>query len=419
IKDKLLNTLQLQRQSSENELIAASIEQKSKQLTVFKFADAIKLNENKARLKYLYIPLGVLLLIIMVYPALLVESSSRIVQYNKSFAPKAPFTFEIVNDNLTAYRGEDYELEVAVEGAMLPSEVYILHNGRRQLLQKSGNGKYSFTFKKIQKEVPFTLEGSGFLSDSYLLEMRSRPNLKNFDIHVNYPAYLSKPNEVIKNTGNLTVPEGSTLEWRFNASETDALSLTFDNPEETLEARRSGDLFTFKRRAMQNEEYAVRLKNQHSTNKEDIKYQISTIPDRHPDITVEQFRDTMLFNYMVLGGNASDDYGLTRLNLHYRVVKSGGAAGTNYKAMPIKFDRKQLGQTYYLQWNLDSLRLGAGDKVEYFVQVWDNDGIRGPKAAKTRTLEFKLPTKAEVRKEAAQNAQNIENQMTKALQDAN
>ena len=66
IEDKLLNLLQLSSLSAtENELINASIQQKSKQLIPVPFLQAIDFSENKQYLKYALIPISVLLLLFL------------------------------------------------------------------------------------------------------------------------------------------------------------------------------------------------------------------------------------------------------------------------------------------------------------------------------------------------------------------
>ena len=53
IGDKLLNTLQLRSLSGDQtDLIEASIQQKSKQLLIVKFSDAVKIEHNRRYLKY-------------------------------------------------------------------------------------------------------------------------------------------------------------------------------------------------------------------------------------------------------------------------------------------------------------------------------------------------------------------------------
>ncbi|WP_114777678.1 DUF4175 family protein [Botryobacter ruber] len=419
IKDKLLNAIQLRDLDKTNELIAASIEQRSSQLLPFRFTDAVTYKENKPLLKYIALPTVVALLIALVYPTIFVQGTERIINYDKHYAPAAPFEFNVLNDELRTYRGEDFELKVDIEGRALPNEVFIHYNGRRQKLVKNKNSnQYSYTFKQLQKPVEFQLEGSGFMSDEYNLQLLSRPNLKNFQMEVVYPSYLGRKPEVVKNTGNATIPEGSTLNWSFDATETESINLSFPEPAQTIEAEENGNVFTASKQFNQSQAYSIKLQNAHSTNKEDISYQINTIPDRHPQITIEQFRDTALFRFLVVGGDVSDDYGLTALTLKYRVSNDKSAQDAKYKSIPLPLNKQQLSQTYYYQWNTSSLNLAPGDKLEYFVQVWDNDGIHGRKNARTRSFEFKVPTKKDLEKELANNAQSVEGQISKSLQKA-
>ncbi|HSI89564.1 MAG TPA: DUF4175 family protein [Adhaeribacter sp.] len=415
IKDKLLNTIQLRDLSATNELISASLNQKASQFTGVKFKESIKLSENKPLLKYLLVPMGIVLAILLVYPAIFVQGTERIVNFKKFYAPAAPFQFEIQNENLQAYKNEDYQLKVAVKGNTLPNQVSILYNGREQMLKKVSQNEYVFDFKNLQKPVDFQLAGSGFFSEEYALELLERPNLKNFNIVINYPAYLKKGVETVENTGNLTVPEGSTLQWNFMTDATEKITLAFQNPDQTINAEPADNRFQVSRKIMQSQPYQVLLQNQHGRNKEDISYQLNTIPDRAPEISLENFNDTTFFQFLLVGGSVSDDYGLTRLNLHYRVSNPRNP-GTTFKAMALPLDRSQLSQTYYRKWDVRHLNLQPGDQLEYFVQVWDNDGIRGSKSAKTRTQTFKLPSREDLKEEMTANARSMQNQLSQTLE---
>ncbi|MGV3586856.1 MAG: DUF4175 family protein [Adhaeribacter sp.] len=416
IKDRLLNTIQLQAVTTNNDLIAASINQKSQQLAAYHFAESIRLTENRPLLKYVLVPMAIMLGIALVYPSLFVQGTERIIHYQRHYAPAAPFTFEIQNKNLQAFQEEDYTLNVKLAGKTIPSEVTLLYNGREQKLTQQKDGTYSFTFAKLQRPVNFQLAGGGFFSEEYRLNVLARPNLTNFSINVTYPAYLRKEAETIHNTGNVTVPEGSTLRWNFKATATEQLALNFDQPKQTLAAVQEADVFKVTKRISATQEYSINLRNKYSQNKEQMNFLISSIPDRHPDISVENFRDTATYAYLVLGGSVSDDYGLTRLNLHYRVTNDNTKKSTAYKAVPLNFDRNQLSQTYYHQWNLNNLSLQPGDRLEYFVQVWDNDGVHGSKSSRTRLFDFKVPTRADLEREAASNAKSIQSQLSKSVE---
>ena len=74
VRDKLINVLQLEEQKAinqyNNQLIWASIEQKSVELTPVPFSNAIQFSENKKYLKWIAIPLLTALLIGVISPTI-------------------------------------------------------------------------------------------------------------------------------------------------------------------------------------------------------------------------------------------------------------------------------------------------------------------------------------------------------------
>ncbi|MCJ8163779.1 DUF4175 family protein [Pontibacter sp. E15-1] len=417
IRDKLLNAIQLRNLDLTNDLIAASIAQRSGQMGAYRFTDAVTYRDNRPLLKYVALPALIALLIVLVYPSIFVQGTERIVHYKRHYEPLAPFSFVVQNSQLQAFRGEDFALDVRVEGKAIPSEVFITYNGRRQKLSAAGNGAFTYTFKQLQKPVEFQLEGSGFASDEYTLAVLSRPNLKDFRMLVQYPAYLKRNPDEVLNTGNATIPEGSTITWDFSATDTDRIVLDFASPAEAIPATKAEGRFSASRTFEQSQNYSIQLRNKYSSNKEQINYQITTIPDRNPQISIEQYQDTALYTYTVLGGDVSDDYGLTRLALFYR-INNDKTPQASYKTQALPLNKQQLSQTYYYQWNTAALNMQPGDKLEYFVQVWDNDGLHGPKAARTRTFTMKVPDKRELQKELDNNSQSVASQMSKTLDKA-
>lgn len=53
-------------------------------------------------------------------------------------------------------------------------------------------------------------------------------------------------------------------------------------------------------------------------------------------------------------------------------------------------------QTYFYFLDAKAFNLNPGDKIEYYFEVFDNDGVNGPKAAKTQVMIFKAPTTEEI-----------------------
>ncbi|WP_231590673.1 DUF4175 family protein [Hymenobacter terrenus] len=419
VQDRLLNALQLQGQARDNALIAASLEQRAAQLGQFSFAEGINIKQQSRPLwKYAAVPVAVLLALLAFYPSFLVQGTERIWHYRRAYSPPAPFQFIVKNTKLTAFRGEDFTLDVGVAGAALPADVSIvLNEGERRLSKVAGHGdQFRYTFEQPQGDVTFQLKGAGFNSPEYQLTVLERPNLRDFKVNITYPAYTGKAAETIENGGNLTVPEGSTVRWEFATAATDELALVFQNPDETLAASGSEGNFVATRQVLRSQPYLLRLKNPASLNRDPISYQLTAVPDLPPTLTLEAFSDTVTRRFLALGGTVRDDYGLTRLELHYALRRDGqgpNATPSVQRSTPLALPRESSG-TYAYTWNLNSLNMRPGDRLEYYVEAWDNDGVHGAKSTRTRPAEFRLPGRREMRQELNAQAQSVASQMSQA-----
>jgi hypothetical protein len=414
IKDKLLNTIQLASSisKSDNELLEASIIQKTKDLKFIKFADAVNLGENKKYLKYALPPLLAIFLISAISPSFF-KSTERIVNFKKDFVDPAPFQFEILNKNLRAVKNEDFNLNLRLVGNTLPDEVFLVYNGRKFKMDIQDPRNFEFTFNKIQASTDFHFLASGYKSNTFNIDLVSRPNLLSFNVNLKYPAYLNKTPEKFDNVGNLIVPEGTQVDWRFKTDETDSLKITFDNTKAVNVTKGIFTDFGFQKKLMQSANYEINLKNKQSSNADKITYYINVIPDKHPQITLEQIKDTTLYNYIGLGGTISDDYGLSDFKFCYR--KKSGNKNAPYKVANIPFNRSSLSQTFFYQVNIETLGLVKSDELEYFLQITDNDGVNGHKSSRTNMLNFAMPTAKEFDKEVEKQIEKTEDKFEELL----
>jgi len=414
IGDKLLNTLQLQRVTAEqSDLLQASLNQRSQQLLINRFSSAIQINKNRQFLKYAIPPLALILLILIVNPAFFAKSSTRLVNYNQEFVEEAPFQFVVQNKSMKTFRNEDFPLSVKLTGNTLPEAVYVVTNGTRFKLEQSGD-QFTYLFDNLQRGLDFHLEASGFNSPTYKIELIDRPAVLSFNVRLDYPAYLNKPNEQLTNVGNLLVPQGTLVHWEFAADHTDSLALRFANESKALPAQLTDEnTFSINRRLMQNASYTVSLKNGQIATPSLIQYNVQVIPDRFPQISVDRIQDSVTYNYIALSGLVSDDYGFSRMKLNYKIIRNGKPSPQFTRDIPV--NHSTTSQNFVYNWVLDSLKLGQEDRLEYFVQVWDNDGVNGPKSTRSNQLNFVIPSNAEIQKQVDQSAQNTEQQIDNAL----
>lgn len=417
ISDKLLNTLQLYSISAqENSLIAASIAQKTENLSKFSFSTAINYKtNNRLASKYLLIPSIILLLLLLIIPEFITESASRIVRYSEEIVPQAPFSFIIEND-LKTFKNEDLTLSVKIKGDIIPDQVYYEENGLRKKLTKLSADSYELTLSRLNENTSFQLFANGFYSQRYKINVLARPEIKAFKVDLDYPRYLQKSHEVIQNVGSITVPEGTNITWTVNTEETESLEVKFESDSSTKKAEeKSTSVFSFQRKVKNSESFSLNGYNGNGKNKNKIEYHINVIKDQYPSVTLKEFKDTVLYSTLFLTGNIQDDYGITGLKLFYKL--SNSESSSSYLSKRIPFNSNQTNQSFVYNLNLDSLHLKPGEQLEYYVTVWDNDGVNGRKSASSRVAVFGVPSEKNMKEELDKSTKETEKAFEKALKE--
>lgn len=419
VKDKLLNILQLRHQvdTSENrDLILASIEQKSEEIKPVPFQAAIDLKQNRKYLKYALPPLLLLILILFVNSSLITDSTTRLLYNGREFGRPAPFHFELDNDALKVAQFEDFPLTVKVDGDALPNDVFIDVENVQYRLTKVDPTTFTYTFNKVQQDLDFRLFSGAVTSTPYKLEVLKKPNIVGFEVQLDYPAYVGKKDESLQNVGDLVIPQGTNIQWIFNAQNTDFLGIRFSGNEQLEESRRQGsDYFTFKKRVMKDEPYKLFVSNLQLPNADSIAYALSVVPDQYPSIQTELFKDSTDRRLQYFAGEANDDYGLSRLTFNYRVKKADGKEGTMQTKELRKPDAKSI--RFDHTFDMYELDLQPGDEVTYYFEIWDNDGVNGNKSARTSLMVFKMPTAKEFEQLEQQNNEKIKEDLLKALKE--
>lgn len=414
LEDKLSNTLQLSKLSNEeNQLLVAALEKKATEFRNISFISAVDFKPVK---KYSYILASIIICFVLVSfinPSIIKDSSSRLVNFNKEFEPKAPFQFKILNNSLEGFKGEDFKLEIEISGNSIPSELLLITDKGTKTKITSKNGvNYSYTFSKLQSSKSFQLEAAGFRSSNYQININERPDLISLAIQVTEPAYTGGNRRTVTNTGDLIVLEGSSIEWNLSTLSTN--SILFQLNTDTLNVeQQTTSRFSAEKRIRKSSVYEISLFNSFGKNASSLKYQIEVIPDLYPEINVEYFPDSTLYQFVTLAGSISDDYGFSSLKLNYR--KEGDK---NFTSIPLEMNRESRSQGFYANWNIDTLSLTSGKRLEFNLSVADNDGVNGPKTSRSNTFILQIPSEEEINKELDKKSKTVENQIDKSKKEA-
>jgi len=419
VKDKLLNTLQLKKLSDINPeqraLIDASINQKIAELRPVPFRSAVHIGDNRRYLKYALAPMAVIVILFFAAPSILSESTERLLNYNKRFIKKAPFNFELINDNLSAVQGDDYTVRVKLTGNEIPSELYLEDGANTFKLDKESVIRFNYTFKNLQKTKTIRLRGGEFSSEDYVLKVKERPTLLNFDVLLYYPAYLDKPNEKLENPGDLSIPEGTQIKWTFSARSSDHLEITMDRRKFSVRESEK-DLYNFSYRAVKNLSYNIRPISKEVSTSDSVSYQLRVIPDLKPVIDVTERQDSLNSKILYFVGQVNDDHGFSKLNFNYRVLAASAMTSSVKPAIKtVSFDKNALQSNFFHIWNVNEANAKPGDQIEYYFEIFDNDGVNGAKVSRSAIRTFKVASEREVEKKLEANSEQLKEKMAQAI----
>lgn len=421
INDKLKNTLQLQKLLLENpkkqELILAGINQKVSQMQPIPFISAIKIRDNKRYLRYALFPLAIILIISITSPSILKEGTTRIIKHNQHFVKKAPFNFEILNKNLFTTEGEDFLLKVKLNGDEIPQDIYIEDGNNSFKLKKEDIINFNYLFKNVQESKQFRFKAGEFYSDYYNLKVAKRAALVNFKISLNYPAYLNKKSEILENPGDLTVPEGTIINWTFFTENTHQLRFQYLKKNYNL-VKKQGNQFQHQIKVKETGNYLVSPNNNDTTLESVLGYQINVIPDAYPQILIEERPDSANNRVLYFIGKASDDYGISKLNFFYQISKSNDAKrqGKIFKA-PIKANWNKTVNFFYF-WQLSKSGILPGEELTYYFEAVDNDGVNGPKSTLSDKKIYALFSKEESLEKLEKSDASVQQKIQSAMRQA-
>lgn len=409
VNDKLLNVLQLSETSSESELLLASIEQKSKELQPIPFQVAINFKKNLKYAKYAILPLTIVLFVwISGNSSLFSNSYERVVNYKTTYEPPAPFQFLIVNDSLQAIENQSYKLQVQTLGDVIPEDVQIKLNNETYFLQNKGVGTFEYTFSQPKEATTFQLTANEVTSKQYTLNVVKVPSLVNFQMVLDYPAYTKRKDEILKSTGNATIPEGTNITWKAKAKQTSKLELI--SSDSTYTFNKNKNEYTLAQRIYQNIDYQISTSNSELKNYENLGFNINVIKDEYPKLDLQSKRDTIDQRTMYFLGQVSDDYGLKRLQLVYYPTEN---PETKFKDN-IEISKSTIDQFQYTF--PGNLQLAKGVNYEFYFELTDNDGIRGGKKVKSEVFNYRELTNTELETEQLEQQQETIKDLDKSLE---
>ncbi|ACF13109.1 hypothetical protein Ctha_0639 [Chloroherpeton thalassium ATCC 35110] len=434
LHDKLLNALQIfhdtQDAEKSNPFAEAELERVEKSARNLDFLEAV----GDEKLKKNAVFSGAILFVISVcfamFHADLGAAVHRLQYFDKEFILPDPFKIISLSKNIEITKGNDALLRfrIAPDSSLFKDEDDAPEVRKLNLklvdlqgfeLQKltlfaDSSRHFSYKLRSQKKSVVYFAESKEngdrlIKSEKYQVNVVDRPRVENFRVSIFPPAYSRRPRlRLEENFGDASALVGSKILIEAEASkplETARLILN-DSLLQPMSA--NGSVATVRFSLKNDLSYQFWLKDSLGFESEkSATYQLRALYDEPPEIRVLQPEEkqvdlprslAILFVVQI-----QDDYGFKKLAIRSRLAKSEFAKPSeNFSEtlIPLKSgissSRKKSGSELILtvpyNWDLSRRLLSAGDEIEFYGEVTDNDAVSGFKTARTELYRLRLPT---------------------------
>ena len=432
VKDELINTMQLVSEDEKNSfystnLIEAAFKKIFEKVKDLNFLTLVNFNRSKKILPY-FAGIIIFCLVLLLFVPGLNAASFRLINFNQEFVPPPKFIFEVNPGNKEITKGDGLEILIRVKGSK-PRSVYLVLRQQEEAefrkveLKADSLEKFVMNFVSIKSSFKYFVEADGYESESYQILVIDRPVVKTLDLEIISPFYSNIPKVIQKDNGNIQSLMGSKVNISLSSTKKlRAAKLEFTDSTEinlSIDGESASGSFTIKK----DNSYRIQLVDENgNTNLSPITYNIKALFDAFPVIElISPIENTNLSsdNRVVLIAKASDDYGFSKLILNYRLSASKyKTPQTEFTSIDIPINKSLLDLDINYFWNLTALFLDVDDVVTYYLEIYDNDNISGPKSAKTQALTIRVPSLDEILNNADQLQTQSQEDLEQTLKEA-
>jgi hypothetical protein len=432
IKDDLLNALQLVSPAKDNVFYSTSlldaafkdVYNKSKSID---FESIINFTKVKKSALYFFSVFGFCVLLFFTFPGL-ITASNRFINFSQEFVPPARFYFEIFPGNAEITKGDNVDILIKISGEV-PKAVKILTREESQTnfseyeIQKDSTDNYKFTIQQLRSNLFYYATAEEVESERFEIKVIDYPVIRSLDVKLIAPAYSNIPVIEQKDNGNISALIGSRVEISLLSNkEIKSAKVKFEDSTKSdfkVQSNYAKGSFTVKK---DNSFTIVITDLAGNDNLQPVRYFIKALYDANPTIDLiypKQDVNLANDNRVPVEVKINDDFGFSKLNLNYRLASSQyEPVQDNFSIVEIMIDKKLKEQIIDHIWNLTKLNPAVNDVYSFYLEVFDNDNVSGPKSAKTQIINVRVPSLDEILARADDIQENAEDDLQKTLKEA-
>ncbi|MDZ4744468.1 MAG: DUF4175 family protein [bacterium] len=442
VGDRLVNALQLDAQPAfaTSGLAAAAVDQATRVAEPKDFTVIIDRKPTRSAALWALMSVGMTVALIALLPHQLGASFERLRNYNRSYLPPAPFALSITPLDETVMRGTTTRVVVSATGT--PPNVVTLwvkeaSSDRFQAfaLRRDTGSTYLYQFSGLQAGVAFYAEAAwleeGVRTDTGRITVIDKPLVRTLTGRVIPPSYtMQPPSELTEQHADVASLVGSTVDISITANKelknativvVRGDSVNGDTSRYAMQTRGAGASGRFSVAASGTYHLELRDKDGQG-NAEPVRYRIVALSDGSPTIALQeptQDAEVDQSAELRIGVTITDDYGFSSLKLFYRLAASRfSQPDVKFTALDITLTGEGTVRDVRHLWDLGKVGITPEDVYEFYIEVADNDRVRGPKTARTSTLKVRMPSLEEVFAEADQTQSDAQKELKEVAKEA-
>ncbi len=432
IKDDLLNSMQIvsateQKSIYSLSLVDAAFKNLYNRVKDLNFGSILKFEPVKKVLPY-FIGLTIFCIALFTFVPGMTSASNRLVNFSQEFIPAPKFALEVNPGSKEITKGDDLKISVKVIGAKTENVILSIRaeeeaEFKNHALNADSAGDFSYLLPAVRNSFKYFAQSENIKSELYEITVIDRPIIESLEVTIKPPAYSQIPETVQKDNGNVSSLIGTKVAFKISSNkklknaylefdDSSIVDLSVDGINSSGQFKISGD-----------SEYRIRINDINDNfNLAPITYQVKADYDEYPDIQLILPNKNIPLandNRVNLISEISDDFGFSKLLLHYRLSASRyESPQSDFNSLEIPINKNLTEADVNYVWNLTTLTLAVDDVVTYYLEIFDNDNVGGPKSAKTFQFTVRVPSLDEILNDADQIHAQTEAELEKTLKEA-
>jgi hypothetical protein len=430
LRNNLINSLQLYPQVSATQdspgfsasMVMALLRATRNQVATLKIDELIDSRRFKSSLRLLallLVPVGAMVLF---HPAWVGGTISMLTRPLDHLPPSVT-TIAVEPKGVRVVRGAPVTIQAVTAGAIPESLALATWSGTNERgeligaekvpMENLGAGKFSAKIARLEKSLRYRAVTGSSTSATYSAEAVDPPEIANVQLVLYPPAYTSL-GSVSVSQGSIEGLKGSTVRLEAVATKEVVKAEIVMDDGKKIPLKIDGRKLQANLVLFQSQSYRIMVEDTYGFRNSPINYELRVKPDGFPTVDLLQPAVDLEINgdeILTLEYGARDDFGIAEIAL---VVKVGERED---KTTLHKEDSKRLILRDQHKWDLGRLALQEGEEAVFFLQVFDNDTISGPKIGTSRTLRLKLKNLRGEHQQIAEMVRDLNDRMVNLLGD--